>query len=128
MSIPTYDGSSINSPRVETSDRCSMIARIWRGVTLDSNSDEYLDYIMRTGVKDCRATAGNRGVWVLRKVADGRVEFLFISLWESFDAIRKFAGPEIEKAVYYPEDKKFLLEFDPDVAHYEVVVGSGEPS
>jgi len=105
-----------------------MIARIWRGVTLDSNSDKYLDYLTRTGVRDCRATSGNRGVWVLRKVADGRAEFLFISLWESFDAIRKFAGPEIEKAVYYPEDKKFLLGLDANVAHYEVMVGSGEPS
>jgi heme-degrading monooxygenase HmoA len=102
-----------------------MIARIWRGVTPDSKSDEYLDYIMRTGVKDCRATAGNCGVWVLRKVADGRAEFLFISVWESFDAIRKFAGAEIEKAVYYPEDNKFLLALDPNVAHYEVVVESG---
>ena len=102
-----------------------MIARIWRGVTLDSKSEEYLDYVKRTGVKDCRATAGNRGVWVLRKVAGGRAEFLFISLWESFDAIRKFAGPEIEKAVYYPEDKKFLLGLYPNVAHYEIVVDSG---
>ena len=102
-----------------------MIVRIWRGVTLDSKSEEYLDYVKRTGVKDCRATAGNRGVWVLRKVADGRVEFLFISLWESFDAIRRFAGAEIEKAVYYPEDEKFLIELDPNVAHYEVMVESG---
>ena len=103
-----------------------MIARIWRGVTLDSKSDEYLDYVKRTGVKDCRATAGNRGVWVLRKVADGRAEFLFISLWESFDSIRKFAGLEIAKAVYYPEDEKFLLGLDPNVAHYEVMVESRE--
>jgi len=105
-----------------------MIARVWRGVTLDSKSDEYLDYVMRTGVRDCRATEGNRGVWVLRKVGDGHAEFLFISLWESFDAIRKFAGPEIEKAVYYPEDKKFLLGLDPNVAHYEVMVESGRVS
>lgn len=105
-----------------------MIARIWRGVTLDSKSDEYLDYVKRTGVKDCRATEGNRGVWVLRKVADGHAEFLFVSLWESFDAIRKFAGPEIEKAVYYPEDEKFLLGLDSNVAHYEVVVESGRLS
>ena len=102
-----------------------MIARIWRGVTLDSKSDEYLDYVMRTGLKDCRATAGNRGVWVLRKLVNGHAEFLFISLWESLDAIRKFAGAEIEKAVYYPEDEKFLLGLDPNVAHYEVMVESG---
>ena len=104
-----------------------MIARIWRGVTLDSKSEEYLDYVKRTGVRDCRATAGNHGVWVLRKVTDGRAEFLFVSLWESFDAIRKFAGPEIEKAVSYPDEEKFLLGLDSKVAHYEVMVYS-EPS
>ena len=34
--------------------------------------------------------------------------------------IKAFAGPEYEKAVYYPKDKKFLLELDPNVTHYEV--------
>jgi len=99
-----------------------MIARIWRGITQESKSHEYLDYLMKTGLKDYRATKGNRGVYVLRRVGGGRVEFLLISLWESFDAIRKFAGPEIEKAVYYPKDKEFLLELDPHVLHYEIVV------
>jgi heme-degrading monooxygenase HmoA len=77
---------------------------------------------MKTGLKDYRATEGNRGVYVLRRVGEGRAEFLLISLWESFDAIRRFAGPEIENAVYYPKDKEFLLELDPHVLHYEVVV------
>jgi heme-degrading monooxygenase HmoA len=99
-----------------------MIARIWRGITQESKSDEYLDYLMKTGLKDYRATEGNRGVYVLRRVGDGGAEFLLISLWESFDAIRKFAGPQIEKAVYYPKDKEFLLELEPHVVHYEVVV------
>jgi hypothetical protein len=45
-----------------------------------------------------------------------------VSLWESVDAIRKFAGPDIERAVYYPEDKEFLLELEPNVTHYEVLV------
>jgi len=51
-----------------------------------------------------------------------RAEFLFVSLWESVDAICKFAGPDIERAVYYPEDKEFLLELEPNVTHYEVLV------
>jgi len=100
-----------------------MIARIWRGLTPDSKSEEYLNYVTETGVKDCRATEGNRGVYVLRRISGGEAEFLFISLWESFDAIRKFAGPDIEKAVYYPKDNEFLLGLDPNVTHYEVMVG-----
>ncbi len=51
-----------------------------------------------------------------------RAEFLIISYWESYDAIRTFAGEDIDQAVYYPEDKEFLLEYEPDVVHYEVFV------
>lgn len=46
--------------------------------------------------------------------------FLTLSYWESEQAIRAFAGAEPLKAKYYPEDADFLLEFEPEVAHYEV--------
>jgi heme-degrading monooxygenase HmoA len=61
-------------------------------------------------------------VYVLRKISEKRAEFVFISLWDSMDGIRKFAGQEVEKAVYYPKDREFLLELEPKVAHYEVMV------
>ena len=51
-----------------------------------------------------------------------RTDFLLMSLWESYDAIRKFAGPEYERAVYYPRDMEFLVEFEPSVVHYEVLL------
>jgi heme-degrading monooxygenase HmoA len=97
-----------------------MIARIWRGLTEAAKADEYLDYLEATGVKEIRATHGNRGVRILRRIADGRAEFLFISFWDSLDAIRTFAGPDIERAIYFPEDTAYLLELEPTVAHYEV--------
>lgn len=43
-----------------------------------------------------------------------------ISLWESMDAIRAFAGERPEKAVYFPEDERYLLELEPEVRHYEI--------
>jgi heme-degrading monooxygenase HmoA len=100
-----------------------MIARIWRGVTQESDKDTYFHYLNQTGLPNYRSTHGNRGVWVLRRVHQDRAEFTLISLWDSYEAIRGFAGPEYEKAVYYPEDKKFLLELDPYVKHYEVLAG-----
>ncbi len=103
-----------------------MIVRIWHGVTPESKADQYLDYLKATGVKDYRATEGNRGVQVLRSTSEGRADFLTISWWESFEAIRRFAGDEIDKAVYYPEDKEYLLELKPKVAHYEVLVSELE--
>jgi heme-degrading monooxygenase HmoA len=87
-----------------------------------SETDEYADYVIRTGVKGVQATEANRGVYVLKRVDDERAEFFFISLWESFNAIRGFAGEDLEKAVYYPRDKEFLLELEPKVKHFEVLV------
>jgi len=98
-----------------------MIARIWRGVTPQNKSDQYFEYLMKTGIPDYRKTEGNLGVYVLRRISDNRAEFLLISLWQSFGAIRRFAGEDIEKAVYYPEDSEFLLELEPKVTHYEVL-------
>ena len=98
-----------------------MIARFWRGVVPTSKADEYYDYLEKTGLREYRATEGNRGVYVFRRIENDRAEFLLLSIWESYDAIKKFAGPNFEKAVYYPEDKNFLLELEPNVVHYEIL-------
>jgi heme-degrading monooxygenase HmoA len=45
-----------------------------------------------------------------------------LTLWESEEAIKRFAGTNMEKAKYYPEDEQFLLELEPTVTHYEVMV------
>ena len=96
-----------------------MIARIWRGVTSAEQAEEYFEYLMETGLKDYRAVPGNRGVQVLRRTCEGKAEFLLISLWESYAAIRAFTGDDIERAVYYSKDQEFLLELEPKVTHYE---------
>jgi hypothetical protein len=43
-----------------------MIVRIWLGKTLNSTSDEYFNYLEKTGIKDTSSIEGNRGVYVLR--------------------------------------------------------------
>jgi len=101
-----------------------MIARTWHGMTDASKADDYLDYLNKTGVPDCRATPGNLGVYLLRRIEGNVAHFLFLTLWESEDAIKRFAGANIEKARYYPEDKQFLLELEPTVTHYDVMVKS----
>jgi heme-degrading monooxygenase HmoA len=98
-----------------------MIVRIWRGVTKIEDADEYAGYMRSTGVKDCASTEGNRGATMLRREQDGHAEFLFISFWESLEAIKRFAGEDFETAVYYPDDARYLLELEPKVTHYDVV-------
>ena len=98
-----------------------LVARLWHGVVSTERADAYAAYLRRTGVKDCRGTPGNRGVQILRRTVAGTTHFLFISFWESVDAIRGFAGEDIERARYYPEDRTYLLELEPTVSHHEVV-------
>jgi heme-degrading monooxygenase HmoA len=97
-----------------------VIARVWRGAVPAGRADEYGAYLDRTGVRDCRATPGNRGVLVLRHDTADETEFVFISLWASMAVIRGFAGDDVERARYYPEDRDFLLALEPTVRHYEV--------
>ena len=99
-----------------------MIARIWKGETPESKADQYFDFLKVTGIMDYQETKGNQGVLVLRRKREGRAEFFLLSLWESWDAIREFAGNDVEKAFYYPEDPEYLLSMEPKVEHYEVLL------
>jgi heme-degrading monooxygenase HmoA len=51
--------------------------------------------------------------------------FLTVTNWESEDAIRAFAGIDLLKAKYYPEDSEYLMEFEPYVQHFVVAASSG---
>ena len=99
-----------------------MIARTWHGITDASKADEYFNYLNKTGVTEYRATQGNLGVYVLRRIEGNKAHFLLLTLWESEEAIKRFAGSNMEQAKYYPEDEQFLLELEPTVTHYEVMV------
>ncbi|HZQ05540.1 MAG TPA: antibiotic biosynthesis monooxygenase [Anaerolineae bacterium] len=98
-----------------------MIARIWHGITPAAKADEYVDYLNRTGLPDYRATEGNRGAYLLRRIEGDEAHFITLTFWHSTESIKKFAGEDIERARYYPEDREFLLEFEPTVKHYQVM-------
>ena len=97
-----------------------MIARIWRGAVRAADADAYVAYIEETGLREYRDTPGNRGAWLLRRMAGDRCEIVTLSHWDSFDSIRAFAGDDVERAVYYPEDERFLIEHDNVVTHWEI--------
>jgi heme-degrading monooxygenase HmoA len=99
-----------------------MLARTWWGATKAKDADAYLEYLHRTGLAEYGKTPGNRGVLGLRRVGNERAEFLLVSFWESREAIQRFAGTDIEKAVFYPEDDRYLVARDDHVTHYEVVL------
>jgi heme-degrading monooxygenase HmoA len=97
-----------------------VIARTWTGVVRRADADAYADYIRETGFAEYGQTAGNRGAWMLRRDDSDRTEFITLSLWDSVDAIKAFAGEDIEAAVYYPEDERYLIKGEDYVKHYDV--------
>lgn len=95
------------------------ITRIWHGVTKAEHADEYLEYLINTGIADYKNTAGNLGVEILRRVDDDECHFWTVTKWDSFENIKKFASEDYEKARYYPQDAEYLLEFETNVIHCE---------
>ena len=98
-----------------------MIARVWHGRVPSSKADSYHQYLLGTGLAEYAETPGNRGVWVFRRLEGDVAHFVLTTLWESLDAIRRFAGEDYRRAKYYPDDDEFLLEREPFVTHYEVL-------
>lgn len=103
----------------------TMICRIWHGRTLRARADEYARFLEARAVPDYRAVPGNRDVLVVRRDEAEVTHFLTITRWESEAAIEAFAGPDLLRAKYYPEDREYLLEFEERVQHFEVVASCG---
>jgi heme-degrading monooxygenase HmoA len=100
-----------------------VIARIWRGWTTLEDADAYVEYLQETGAPGSLGTPGNRGFFILRRPAGDREEFVTISLWESLETVKGFAGEDVEKAVFYPEDDRYLVDREWTVAHFEWIEG-----
>jgi heme-degrading monooxygenase HmoA len=103
-----------------------MIARTWRGAVRAADAEAYAEYIRTTGLAAYAATPGNRGAWLLYRVTGDQAEVTTLSLWESLEAISGFAGDDIERAVFYPEDDRFLVDRDLTAQHW-IVAGVAGP-
>jgi hypothetical protein len=102
-----------------------MILRRWTGRIRTADEAEYRDYIVGTGGSDYTSTHGNLGWQMLfRDLGDGTSEVTTLSWWTGLDVIRGFAGEDYQRARYYPDDDRFLLDRPPNVDHFRVADGS----
>ena len=100
------------------------ILRRWASRIRTEDRAAYTHYVRRTGAADYGACEGNLGFqMLLRDLGDGTSEVVTLSWWTSIEAIKAFAGERWERARYYPEDDRFLLEQPEAVEHCEVVMG-----
>ncbi len=98
-----------------------MIVRMWHGRVPTSKADAYRDFMNARAIPDYRSVKGNISVHILERAEGAVTHFINLTFWESLEAVKGFAGENVDAAKYYPEDKDFLLEFEPNVVHYEVV-------
>lgn len=97
-----------------------MIARIWHGKTTIENFETYTEFLKKVAIPDYQKTPGFKGLSFLRQIRNNEGHFNLITYWDNLEVIKSFAGQDLEKAKYYPEDKGFLLEFEEHVQHFEV--------
>lgn len=98
-----------------------MIARSWHGRVPKEKAEAFHALMSRTGLAEFPKIPGNRGIFLYRRDEGEITHFLLITHWDSYEAIKKFSGPDPEKARYFPGDDDYLLEKEPTVTHYEVV-------
>jgi heme-degrading monooxygenase HmoA len=99
----------------------TVIARIWTGATRAADADAYEEYMHEVALPGYANVAGNRAVLMLRRARDDdRTEFTMITVWDGLENVIAFAGPDPERAVFYPRDEQFLVERDLTVRHYDV--------
>jgi heme-degrading monooxygenase HmoA/uncharacterized protein YciI len=98
-----------------------LILRIWKARSTPEKSDHYIQHATTRVFPALEEIKGHRGAYLLQRPVDGEVELVLLTLWESMEAVREFAGAEPEKAVVEPEARAVLTSFDESVTHFEVV-------
>jgi heme-degrading monooxygenase HmoA len=98
-----------------------LISRIWHGWTSRENADAYESLLKSEILPGIHRVEGYLGATLLRREVPEGVEFVTMTLFDSLDAVRRFAGEDYERAVVPPEARALLSRFDERSVHYEVI-------
>jgi heme-degrading monooxygenase HmoA len=112
-----------------TRDGSSRVVRIWRGWTEAERSAEYAAYMRETALPGYAGVPGNLGVLMLRRDLAERswTEFTMVTVWDSIDDVRAFAGDDVGRAVFFPRDDELLVDRQWRVEHHEVYGATANP-
>jgi heme-degrading monooxygenase HmoA len=94
---------------------------MWHGKVPAAKAGAYREFLKNRAIPDYQSVEGNISVHILERSEGAITHFVTLTFWKDIESIKAFAGDEPTAAKYYPEDRDFLLEFEPDVMHYEVV-------
>ena len=96
-----------------------MIARIWHGAVPMEKAEQYLTLMRTVAIPDYQRVHGNKLALVLRRDEGDTAHFTTLTLWDSIESVKAFAGDDISRAKYYDFDASFLVELEPQVRHFE---------
>ena len=100
-----------------------MIGRIWHGWTTPENADKYerlLKEEIFPGIA-AKGVSGYKEIQLFRRPIEGdEVEFITIMWFDSWDAVKQFAGDDYERAYVPPKAREVLARFDERSQHYEI--------
>lgn len=105
----------------ESSTTKGMTMRVWRGRASAERAGQYVQHATGTVFPKLRKVEGHRGAYLLRRAINGAVEFVVLTLWESMEAVSRFAGADPGLAVVEPEAQAILSGFDETVTYFEIV-------
>lgn len=99
-----------------------MIARIWSARATRDTAPAYAEYLRVHVFAGLRAIDGYETAMLLERESDGAVDIQVVTFWRSLDAIRAFAGADVETAVVTDQAAAMLLDYDRRVRHYRVTL------
>jgi len=96
------------------------IMRLWHGKVSIEKADEYQEFMIEKAAPDYGSVDGLLKLYFQRRDEGAVAHFLLVTIWDSMESIKKFAGAKPEFAKYYAEDEDFLLEKEKYVTMYQV--------
>jgi heme-degrading monooxygenase HmoA len=103
-----------------------MIERVWSARASREGATKYSEHFRRVVVAELQAIAGYRGARLLERERDGEIEVVVVTRWQSIDAIRVFAGDELDHAVVHDDAAALFSDYDRKVRHFGIVASDGD--
>src|SRR5688500_8481017 len=98
-----------------------MIQRHWKGIAKFEEADNYVNHLLEETFPKLKTMEGFISASILKRAVVNGSEFLIITVWESYESIKQFAGAQTDSAVVPDSVKEMMVEFDSHVSHYSVV-------
>ncbi len=97
-----------------------MIERHWKGIARIDQSDNYIKHLITETFPKASLMKGFVKATILKRLVDEGVEFLIVTAWESIEAVKQFAGEQVDLANVPTEARAMMVKFDEFARHYEV--------